>query len=294
MPNFDAVRGNYALQGVLWMTTATLMFALMTGIVRYIGSSLPSMEAAFIRYFFGVLLILPPMIRHWHGPLIPIKIKTYAFRGLLHGVGVILWFYAMARIPMAEVTAIGYVAPIFVTIGAALFLGEKLRIRRVMGILAGLMGALIILRPGFQDINLGQLAQLCAAPLFAASFLMAKRLTDTDNSAMIVGMLSIGCTITLLPGALLQWQPPTLPELGWLALTAVFATIGHYAVTRAFQAAPITLTQPINFLQLVWAAIIGYLVFSEVPDQFVIFGGALIVGATTYISHRELRQSRKK
>ncbi|MBO6827659.1 MAG: DMT family transporter, partial [Sneathiella sp.] len=169
-----------------------------------------------------------------------------------------------------------------------------LRVRRVMGVLVGLVGTLIILRPGFQDINLGQLAQLCAAPLFAASFLMAKRLTDTDNSAMIVGMLSIGCTITLLPGSIMQWQTPTMSELGWLALTAVFATIGHYAVTRAFQAAPITLTQPINFLQLIWAAAIGYLVFSEVPDQFVILGGAMIVAATTYISHRELRQSKKE
>ncbi|WP_321575852.1 DMT family transporter [Sneathiella sp. P13V-1] len=294
MPIIQSIRGNQALQGVLWMVISTFMFALMTGIVRYIGSSLPSIEAAFIRYLFGVLLILPSMIKFWQGPLIPVKYKTYALRGFLHGVGVLLWFYAMARIPMAEVTAIGYVSPIFVTLGAALFLGEKLRIRRVMGVLVGLLGTFLILRPGFQEINLGQLAQLCAAPLFATSFLIAKRLTDTDNSTMIVGMLSLGCTVTLLPGAIYQWQTPTVSELGWLALTAVFATIGHYTVTKAFQAAPITLTQPIGFLQLVWAASIGYIVFTEVPDQFVMLGGAIIVAATTYISHRELKLSRQQ
>jgi drug/metabolite transporter (DMT)-like permease len=293
VPILQTVRESRNLQGVCWMILSTLLFVCMTCIVRYIGSNLPSVEAAFIRYIFGFLLILPLMIRYWQGPIIPKKIGLYSVRGLIHGIGVILWFYAMARIPIAEVTAIGYVAPIFVTLGAALFLGEKLRIRRIMGLVAGFVGMLIILRPGFQDINLGQIAQFCAAPLFAASFLITKKLTDTDNSTMIVGMLSAGCTITLLPGAIYVWQTPTLSELGWLLLTAVFATLGHMCVTKAFQAAPITVTQPINFLQLIWAAILGYLIFGEILDQYVIAGGAIIIAATTYISHRELQANRR-
>jgi len=274
------------------MVASSFLFVAMTGIVRYLGSSIPAIEAAFIRYAFGLLLILPLLIRHWPKQTSRKVFGLYSARALVHGVGVMLWFFAMARIPIAEVTAIGYVSPVFVTIGAALFLGEKLRVRRIVGIFIGLLGAFIILRPGFQELNVGQLAQLCAAPLFAISFLVAKKLTDTENTYVIVGMLSLGCTIVLLPGALLQWRAPTIEELSWLMLTAVFATLGHYTLTKAFTAAPITLTQPLGFLQLVWAAILGMVVFNEAVDPFVIAGGTIIIAATTYISHRELKANR--
>jgi drug/metabolite transporter (DMT)-like permease len=286
------IRENRTIQGVCWMILTSFLFVAMTGIVRHLGSDMPAMEAAFIRYFLGCLLIAPLFFKNRPKSFEPGILKLYGIRGFVHGIGVILWFYAMARIPIAEVTAIGYVAPIFVTLGAAIFLGEKLRIRRIMGVGCGFVGALIILRPGFQEINLGQLAQLCATPLFASSFLIAKRLTDTQNPSFIVGMLSIGCTITLLPGAIYQWRTPTVEEISWLSLTAVFATIGHVTLTKAFQAAPITVTQPLGFLQLVWAALLGILVFNEALDPFVFAGGGLIIAATSYISHREMQASR--
>jgi drug/metabolite transporter (DMT)-like permease len=200
---------------------------------------------------------------------------------------VILWFYAMARIPIAEVTAIGYTTPIFVTIGAALFLSERLHLRRLAAVVCGLLGALLILRPGFQEVNVGQLAQLAAAPLFAVSYLHAKRLTRDEDPGTIVALLSLFCTFTLLPLALIHWRAPTAEELFWLTLTALAATGGHYTMTRAIAAAPITVTQPISFLQLVWAAILGMALFGEALDPFVFAGGAVIVGAATYISHRE-------
>ena len=204
-----------------------------------------------------------------------------------------LWFYAMARIPIAEVTAIGYTAPIFVTIGAALFLGERLHARRIGAVIAGFVGAMIIVRPGFQEISSGQLAQLAAAPLFAASFLMAKRFTDASDSGVIVFMLSLFCTLTLLPGALMHWRDPTWEEVFWLAMTAAFATAGHYTLTKAFQCAPITVTQPVQFLQLVWATLLGVAVFGEPVDPYVIAGGGIIVAAATYISHREAMRARR-
>jgi drug/metabolite transporter (DMT)-like permease len=290
----SSFKNSTTLQGIGWMILTSFLFVGMTGIVRHLGSDMPAIEAAFIRYVIGTLLILPMVIRHWPG--LPNKRDTRLFvsRGLVHGIGVMLWFYAMARIPIAEVTAIGYVAPIFVTIGAAIFLGEKLHFRRIGGVIAGFIGALIILRPGFQEIQLGQLAQLCAAPLFAVSFLIAKKLTASQSSSMIVGMLSLGCTLTLLPGAIIQWRTPTPNELAWLSLAALIATAGHYTLTRAFQAAPITVTQPLGFLQLVWAAILGMVVFGEPLDPFVMIGGAVIVGAATYISHREMQVSRQQ
>ncbi len=285
---------NRTLEGIGWMVLTGFMFACVTGVVRHLGSDMPAIEAAFIRYAIGLLLILPLVIRtlRKHKPTAE-EFKLYSVRGLVHGIAVMLWFYAMARIPIAEVTALGYTSPIFVTIGAWLFFQEALAFRRIFGILAGLAGVFIIVRPGFEQVNSGQLAQLATAPLFAASFLIAKRLTRTADSATIVAMLSVGCTIVLLPGALLQWRTPTFEEVMWLALTAVFATAGHYTLTRAFAAAPITVTQPVSFLQLVWACLIGILLFGEALDPYVIIGGGIIVAAATYISHREAVAARR-
>lgn len=293
MPFITELRGSKTLQGVCWMILATILFVAMTSVIRYLGSNIPNIQAAFIRYLFAVFLTIPVLIRYWPLRMTLQTFKFYTARTIVHSVGVMLWFYAMANISVAEVTAIGYASPIFVAIGAGLFLGEKLRARRIVGIIIGFIGTIIILRPGIQEINLGQIAQLCATPLFAISFLLAKKLTETENSVMIVSVLSIGCTIALLPGALMQWQTPTVIELLWLLLTAVFATAGHYALTRAIAAAPLTVTQPLGFLQLIWAIIIGYLIFDESVDHYVLLGGAIIVASTTYISHRELQSSRR-
>ncbi|MEO1000387.1 MAG: DMT family transporter [Pseudomonadota bacterium] len=286
-------RDRSTLIGLGWMVVTGLMFVAVTGIVRHVGSEIPAVQAAFLRYVFGLILILPVLARL--GAWRPSRGSTrlYLWRGLFHGGGVLLWFYAMARIPIAEVTAIGYLAPIFVAIGAAVFFGERLYTRRIAAIVAGLIGAMVILRPGFQEISAGQLAQLGAAPLFAASFLMAKRLTADEDSGVIVAMLSVTVTIVLLPFALWHWEAPTLTELGWLAVTAVFATAGHYTMTLALRAAPITVTQPVTFLQLVWATILGITVFGEPVDPYVLAGGAIIVGAATFISHREAVAARR-
>jgi len=269
------------------MLLTGILFVCVTGIVRYLGSSLPAIEAAFIRYACGVVLILPVLVRVRRRLPRGRALGLSVVRGMIHGVAVMLWFYAMARIPIAEVTAIGYTAPIFTTLGAALFLGERLHARRIAAVVFGFIGVLVILRPGFEIIKLGALAQLLAAPFFAASFLIAKKLTETLDPSVIVAALSVFTTAALVPGAILQWRNPSLGELFWLFLTAGFATLGHYTLTRALQAAPITLTQPVSYLQLVWACLLGIIAFGEALDIWVITGAGIIVIAISYISHRE-------
>lgn len=282
------------LQGIGWMALTGLCFASVTGIVRYLGSDLPAVEAAFLRYVIGLVLLAPVFVKIIRVSLPRPQMAGFAVRGVVHGLGVILWFFAMARIPMAEVTAIGYVTPIFVTVGAAIFLGEQLHARRLAGVFAGLFGALVILRPGFAEISIGQLAQLLAAPMFATSFLMAKSMTRRSDPDVIVAMLSLFCTLTLLPGAILVWRTPTIEEVLWLTLTAVFATVGHFTMTQALKAAPIAVTQPVTFLQLVWASLLGITLFGEPVDPFVILGSGIIVAAATYISHREAIAARRQ
>ena len=254
---------------------------------------MPAVEAAFIRYLVGVVLVLPLLWRmRWRG-LRGRSAGLYVTRGLVHGVAVMLWFYAMARIPLAEVTAIGFSTPVFTALGAILLFHEQVRLRRMLAIAAGFVGTLVILRPGFHAVEAGSLAQLVAALFFAGSFLLAKKLTQREASADILAMLTVFCTLALLPGALYYWRQPTLAEVGWLALVAVFATAGHYAITRAIAQAPLTVTQPLSFLQLVWAVLFGYWLFDEVPDQWVVLGALMIVAAVSYLAHREALAARR-
>ena len=275
------------LTGIGWMVVTTLLFVCVTGIVRHVGPAAPAVEVAFIRYGVGIVLILPILRQMMRKPPSRRAWGFFASRGVVHAMGVMLWFYAMAHIPMAEVTALSYVAPIFVAVGAAVFLGEKLQLPRMLAIGAGIVGALVILRPGFEEVKLGQLAQLGAAPCFAASFLIAKGLTRREDPTVIVAMLSLFTTIALAPAALAVWVPPSWEMIGWLSLCAVFATGGHWTMTKAFQCAPITVTQPVQFLQLVWATILGIVAFGEPIDPWVILGGGIVVASATYIAHRE-------
>lgn len=285
--------GDGILAGIGWMVLTTFCFVAVTGIVRYVGSDIPASQAAFIRYVFGALIFLPFLGRIFSGLPTGRVAGLHVMRGLVHGVAVMLWFFAMARIPIAEVTALGYTSPIFVALGAAIFFGERLHLRRIAAVAAALIGALVILRPGFEQISVGQLAQLGAAPMFAGSFLLAKRLTETEDPLVIVVMLSFMCTLVLLPGAILNWTEPSYAEIFWLALTAVFATLGHYTMTRAFRAAPLTVTQSVGFLQLVWAALLGVVAFGEPIDPFVVLGAGIVVAAATFISHREAIAAQK-
>ncbi len=281
------------LLGSLWMVAAGLLFVAVTVTVRYLGSDLPAIEAAFIRYLIGVAILLPLIWRVRWRALGRAAIGLYGARGVVHGAAVMLWFYAMARIPLAEVTAIGFSTPVFTALGAILIFREPVRARRLAAIAAGFVGTLVILRPGFQVLSPGSLAQLAAALCFAGSFLLAKQMTRFESTGDILVMLTLFCTLALAPGALYVWRDPTWVEIGWLALTAVFATAGHYALTCAIAHAPLTVTQPLTFLQLVWAVLFGFWLFDEVPDWWVIGGAGVIVAAISYLTHREAVVARR-
>jgi drug/metabolite transporter (DMT)-like permease len=210
-----------------------------------------------------------------------------ALRGAFHAVAVVLWFYAMARIPLAQVTAIGYLNPVMMLVIASLLLGEGLALRRIIAISVALIGALIVLRPGIQTITDGHLAQIGAALAFCGSYLMAKRLSAQLDAAVIVAMMSPVVALILAPFAWAVWQPVTGGQILWLGAVAVMATGGHYAMTRAFAAAPLAVTQPVTFLQLVWASVMGAALFGEPVDAYVLLGGALIIGAISWLTWRE-------
>ncbi|MEL6520675.1 MAG: DMT family transporter [Pseudomonadota bacterium] len=278
---------NRPLAAIGWMLITGLNFVAVTALVKLLGSDVPAAQGAFLRYALG-LVFLVPMIR----PMLQTQIDGRGFslffiRGAAHTIAVTLWFYSMTQITIAEVTALNYLSPIYVTLGAALFLGERLAVRRLAAIAVALFGALVILRPGFRELETGHLAMIATAIFMGASYLIAKRMSGLVSPAVIVGYLSIMVTIGLAPFAWAVWVPVSWFEIGILFLVAAFATAGHYTMTLAFRAGPVAVSQPATFLQLVWATLLGILFFDEPLDWWVVAGGCVILAAVCFITWRE-------
>ena len=194
--------GDRPVVGVLWMLATGLNFVLVTAFVKLAGSRIPAAESAFLRYLLGLVFLIPVLKPLLAARLDRTALALFSLRGVVHALGVILWFYAMARIPMAEVTALNYLNPVYVTLGAALLFGETLAARRILAVLAALVGALIILRPGIRAIEPGHVAMLGTAMLFAASYLIAGRMSGRVSAGVVVAMLSITVNIGRSPFAL--------------------------------------------------------------------------------------------
>ncbi|MBY6152098.1 DMT family transporter [Vannielia litorea] len=290
----DTTAPNRPVAGVLWMVVTGVLFVAVTASVKLTGGRVPAPQAAFLRYALGLIFILP-MIPAIRADRLGIReLKIFAGRGAAHTVGVMLWFYGMSTITIAEVTALNYMSPVYVTLGAVIFLGEKMALRRILAVVAALIGAIIILRPGFRELQAGHWAMVGAALCLAASYIVAKQISDRVSAATLVALLSVTVSIGLVPFAWAVWVPVSWHDLGILFLTAAFATGAHYTMGVAFKCAPVTVTQPVTFLQLIWAVALGYFMFDEGLDTWVILGGTVIISAISFITWREAVVSRRK
>ena len=282
------------IRGILWMVLTGLLFLGVTVLVKILGPRVPAPEAAFLRYLLGLVLLIPMLKTSLKDKLDSLLWFNFIARGIFHTLAVVLWFFAMTQIPIAEVTAMNYLSPVYVALGAVLFLKEKMAIRRVLAVIFALVGALVILRPGFREVSVGHVAMMGTAIFFAGSYLFAKHLTNRVSAETVVIMLSILVTIGLFPLAYIVWVPPRVDELMILFGVAVLATLGHYTMTKAFMAAPVTVTQPVTFLQLIWAISVGALFFNENIDPFVIAGGIIIVSSVSFMTWREAVSKKKQ
>jgi drug/metabolite transporter (DMT)-like permease len=275
------------MKGILWMVAAGLCFVAMTALVKGLGPRIPAAEQGFLRYILGLFFLIPMWWQIATLRLTSRQWRLALLRGVVHSAAVALWFYAMTRIPLAEVTAMNYLNPVYVTLLAAVFLGEKIAIRRILAIVAAVAGALLILRPGFRELDPGHFAMLLAALAFGVSYLVAKVLVDELNAPIVVALMSITVAVGMAPMAIPVWVWPSGWELVVLFGVACFATAGHYAMTLAFAQAPLTVTQPVTFLSLIWSVSLGALVFDEAIDFWVISGGTVILSAVVFITWRE-------
>jgi drug/metabolite transporter (DMT)-like permease len=279
--------------GAFWVLISVALFAgLAVGSRQAIELGYHSLEVVFLRNFSALLLMLPLFM--WRGTslLHSRAIGLYGVRVAISFTSMTAWFYALSLIPLGEITAIGFLSPLFGTICAVLFLGEKVRARRVTALIIGFVGAMIILRPGSASLGLGQLCALVSAVSGGVISVLLKRLVVEDDPDKIVFLTTLIMTPMSLIPALFVWRWPGLELLVPLLLVAFTGVFGHAALMRAYRATDASLIMTFDFARLPFVVGIGYLMFGELIDRWTWLGAAIIVGSAAYISHREAQLRR--
>lgn len=274
-------------RGMTFMIISTFCAAGMVAIVRYLSSSLHPFEVALFRIFFGLIALMPLLLRHGVGPLKTKRYGIHAIRGICSSLTVTLSFWALAIAPLAKVMAINFGAPLFATVIAIVVLGEMFRLRRAVALAVGFSGMILILRPGIADIELGVWIALLASIAWAGEMTVIKILVRTETSLQTTLYMTLTATPVIFLFALPVWQWPTLSELGWLAVIGALGSLAHLCFAQAFKESDMTAVLPLKYLQLVWVAGVGFIGFGEVPDIWTWMGAALIVAGAGYFALRE-------
>lgn len=273
---------------------ATFCFSGGNAIVRAAAGHIPAVEVSFLRSVFALLLQLPVALWMGLSSIRTQRLKLHATRGTLHAVSMILWFVALPLVPLSESASLEFAAPIMTTIIAIVVLGEAIRVRRIAALVVGIIGVIIVVRPGFETVSVGQLLCLASVGLWSGCQLIIRELGKTE-SAFVQGFYTVVVftPITLI-AALPTWVWPDLNSVLLCMSLAVTSTVGTWFYGEAFRRAEMTAILPLESTKLVWAVMYGFVIFGEIPEVMTIIGGVTIFSAAAYITLREAQLARLK
>lgn len=281
-----------SLRGGLWMLLGTVAFAAMIILVRKTSATFTAFEIAFWRALFGLVFMAPWLARVRLAGLRTRQVGHHAVRNAFHLVGIVTWYYAIARINLSDGIALQFTVPLFTIALAVLLLKERVDARRWIATLVGFSGVLVIVRPGITAVDDVALITLLSAAFYAASNVSTKFIVRTDRADVVVFYMNLMQLPVALALALAAgWTMPTWAELPWLAAVAATASLAHYFLNRAFRETDASIVMPIDFLKLPWVALLAYLAFGEVPTVWGWTGGLIIFTAAYYIVGREARRA---
>ena len=280
-------------RAALWVIAGGVCATAMNVVIRHAAQELHPFEITFFRCFFGLLVLVPWLMRVGFGALRTRKIGFFTLRGLVSLVSMLTWFYGITLVPLATATALNFTGPLFATAGAALILGETVRLRRWMAVIIGFLGVLIIIRPGASTLDANLLIILISAATAGMGVVTVKFLSRTENATSIVTyMVLYSAPLALIP-ALFVWRWPSLDALFWLLVLGALGTTAHFSVVRAYSAADASACAPFEFLRMPVAAIAAYVFFGEVTDRWTWVGAAVIASSSIYVAHREAMLARR-
>lgn len=276
------------IRGAAWMVIAAILLGGgMNLMIRYLTAELHPFQVVFFRVVGASLCMLPWIIHVGPSGLSSKHHWLYVSRSGFGLLSMLTWFSALALMPLAEATALGFTAPLFSTITAVLVLHEVVRLRRWSATICGFIGAMIVIRPGFAEVTFPQILVIASAAFSGINAVLVKQLTRTESDNAIVTYMTLYMVPFSLVPALFVWKMPSLDAIIWVSIMAIVSVGGHQAVTRAYRALDASAVAPLEFIRLPVTALAAWLVFSEIPDIWTWIGAAVIVGSTAYIAHRE-------
>jgi drug/metabolite transporter (DMT)-like permease len=279
-------------RAALWILLSGICGVMMNVLIRIAAQAMHPFEVAFFRCLFGLVFILPWIVRS--GPLL-LRSRNRGFFLLRAGIGLVsmaTWFYGITVVPLATATAVNFTAPLFATLAAALVLHEDVRLRRWSAVVIGFVGVLVIMRPGSARLDANLFLLLLSAATAAMNNITVKFLARTEPPSRIVAFFMIYLTPLSLIPALFVWQWPAPSTFVALIGLGGVGTIAHLSVARALAAADASACAPFEFARLPFAALIGFLCFGEVTDVWTWVGAAIIAVSSIYVAYREARLAR--
>lgn len=273
-----------------WMIASCAMLAGLAAIGRFLaGEGLQPFQIVFFRLLFGALTLAP--LFAWRGLSFVHTAQPglYLWRVLMGLIAMTTWFWALSLAPLGEITAISFLTPLFATVGAALFLGELVRLRRWTATAVGFLGVLVILRPGVVEMDAGKWLALASAMAMGISTLFIKRLTVKDDPDKIVFISASLMTPVALVPALFVWQWPEAWLWPFILAMGPVATLGHVMLTRAFATGDASFAVTFEFARLPFAVLYGYLAFGEITTLWTWVGAGIIFASAVYIARREMQ-----
>ena len=278
-------------RGIFWMIVSCIAFSSMWVLIRYASHDVHAFVIVFFRNFFGTLMLVPMMLRN-KGLMKLNRVKANLRRATSGFIATTGTFYAVSHAPMATALSINYTAPLFATVGAVLFLGEKIHFRRVAALIVGFAGMLIVVRPGALPMTPGVLAAMISAVSTAFSIIAIRQLVASDDSRSVAAWTFILMTPPSLVVALFFWTWP--PANVWPLLIAIgcAAAVGQLSMNRAFALAETSAILPYDFVRFGLVTLAGITFFHERLDALTVLGGIVIFAATVYLAIRERQVAR--
>ena len=283
-----ADRPSDPIAGIFWITISMALFAGLAAFSRAaMNAGLHPFQVVFLRNLASVTLLLPLLAWRGRSLVQSTQLGLYGWRVCISLGSMLAWFYALSLIPIGELTAIGFLAPLFGTLGAVFLLGEVVRLRRWTALMVGFLGAMIILRPSATGLGWGQSCALMSALLTGLTAVLIKQLTVRDDPDKIVFLTNVAMLPPSLIPALFVWQWPSADLLPILFGMGMCAVLGHVALVRGYAATDASLAMTFEFSRLPFAVVIAYLAFNERTDVWTWVGAFIIFASAVYISRRE-------
>ncbi len=273
---------------------AAILAACFTLTIRYATEELHPYQAVFLRFAFGLILILPMVMKRGIGSLATKRLPLFGLRGVLSAAEMCLWFMAVLYLPLAEATTLNFTVPLFGTILAAVILREQVRIHRWLAIVIGFVGVALIIQPGTDTMQAASILPIAAAICMASAGLITKRLVATESTTSLLFYLMIITTPVSLIPALFVWQTPSWSALGLMAVAALMMNVMQVCNVKALQLADYSFFVGFSYLRLPIIAVLALILFGEVPDIWILPGGAMIIGAAIYVALRERKLAKAR